>query len=101
MLAFVFLVANPFPGFTGTPGSYPVDLEIPPPERQNRWKTLFRLFLAIPAHLLLSALFGVLFVAAFLGWFVGVALGRMPEQLRNVGAYCLALLGADRRFEYL
>ncbi|MGH3039212.1 MAG: DUF4389 domain-containing protein [Gaiellaceae bacterium] len=101
VLAFLFLVANPFPGFTGTPGSYPVDLEIPPPERQNRWKTLFRLFLAIPAHLLLSALFGALFVAAFLGWFVGVALGRMPEQLRNLGAYSLRYWGQTVAFEYL
>ena len=26
---------------------------------------------------------------AFLGWFVGLALGRMPEGLRNLGAYAL------------
>jgi Domain of unknown function (DUF4389) len=101
VLAFLFLVGNPFPGFTGTAGSYPVDLEIPPPERQSRWKTLFRFFLAIPAHLLLSALFGALSVAAFLGWFVGVALGRMPEGLRNLGAYCLRYLGQTVAFEYL
>ena len=29
--AFLLLVANPFPGFSGEPGSYPVDLEIDPP----------------------------------------------------------------------
>ena len=41
--AFLFLAANPFPGFTGAPGRYPLDLELPRPERQNRWKTGFRL----------------------------------------------------------
>jgi Domain of unknown function (DUF4389) len=101
VLAFLFLVANPFPGFTGTPGSYPVDLELPPPERQNRWKTLFRLFLAIPAHLLMSALSGAFAIAAFLGWFVGVALGRMPEGLRNLGAYFLRYLGQTYAYEFL
>ncbi|HET9214223.1 MAG TPA: DUF4389 domain-containing protein [Gaiellaceae bacterium] len=89
VFAFLLLVANPFPGFVGAAGSYPVDVEIAPPEAQNRWKTLFRIFLAIPAALLNSALGGALYVAAFLGWFVSLALGRMPEGLRNLGAYVL------------
>jgi Domain of unknown function (DUF4389) len=85
--AYLFLVANPFPGFTGTPGIYPLDIEIDPPERQSRWKTLFRFFLAIPALLVSGALGGaVLFVGIF-GWFVSLALGRMPEGLRNLGAF--------------
>src|SRR5204862_8284630 len=41
--AYVYIVANPFPGFTGKPGTYPIDLQIAGPERQNRWKTGFRL----------------------------------------------------------
>ena len=49
LFAFVHVVGRRFPGFTGRAGSYGVDLEIDPPERQNRWKTLFRFFLAIPA----------------------------------------------------
>jgi Domain of unknown function (DUF4389) len=89
VFAFLLLVANPFPGFVGAAGSYPVDVEIAPREAQNRWKTLFRIFLAIPAALLNSALAGPLYVAAFLGWFVALFLGRMPESLRNLGAYVL------------
>src|SRR5207247_2657144 len=54
--AFLYLVANPFPGFTGRAGSYPVDLRIPPPARQNRWKTGFRLVLAIPSVIVVGAL---------------------------------------------
>ena len=30
-VAFVTLVANPFPGFTGAPGVYPLDLEVDDP----------------------------------------------------------------------
>src|ERR671930_1110130 len=49
--AYVLLIADPFPGFGGQPG-YPIDLEIAPPERQNRWTVAFRLILAIPALVL-------------------------------------------------
>ena len=89
--AFLFLIANPFPGFVGTPG-YPVDVAIDPPERQNRWITLFRLFLALPAFLLSSALSVVLAVLGFLGWFAALVTGRMPTGLRNLGAFCVRYL---------
>lgn len=101
VFAFLLLVANPFPGFTGAAGSYPVDVEIAPREDQSRWKTLFRLFLAIPAALLNSALGGPLYVAAFLGWFVGLVLGRMPEGLRNLGAYVLRYTAQLYAYLYL
>ncbi|MDQ3672559.1 MAG: DUF4389 domain-containing protein [Actinomycetota bacterium] len=89
LLSFVHLVGRKFPGFTGRAGSYGIDLEIPPPTAQNRWKTLLRLFLALPALLLGSALGGVLFVVALLGWFYAIVAGRMPEGLRNLGVSCL------------
>jgi hypothetical protein len=85
LTAFLFLVANPFPGFAGAPG-YPVDVTIAPAERQNRWITLFRTFLAVPAFLVAGALGGALFVAGFLGWFAALITGRMPTGLRNLGA---------------
>ena len=88
VLGFLFLVANPFPGFTGAPG-YPVDVAIASAERQNRWVTLFRTFLALPAFLLSSALAGALLVVGFLGWFAALATGRMPTGLRNLGAMSL------------
>src|SRR3954454_22396502 len=48
--AFLYLAANPFPGFTGAAGRYPPDLELrAEPQRQNRWKTGFRWILFIPA----------------------------------------------------
>ena len=47
----------------------------------------------IPAQFLAFALGGVLFIVAVFGWFTGVFLGRMPEGLRNLGAFCLRYLG--------
>jgi Domain of unknown function (DUF4389) len=85
--AYLFLVANPFPGFTGTPGIYPLDLEIAPPERQSRLKIFFRLLLAIPALMVSGALGGAVLIVGIFGWFVSLALGRMPEGLRNLGAF--------------
>ena len=89
VFAFLTLIANPFPGFVGRPGSYPIDLVVDGPERQHRLKTLFRIFLAVPAFVLNSALSTLLFLAAFLGWFAALVTGRMPTGLRNVGAWAL------------
>jgi hypothetical protein len=86
--AFIFLIANPFPGFAGAPG-YPVDVTMPPLEPQSRWITLFRTFLARPAFLVAAALGGAMFIAAFLGWFAALVTGRMPTGLRNLGAMAI------------
>ena len=98
--AFVTLVGNPFPGFAGTPG-YPVDIALDPPERQSRWKTLFRLLLAVPSFLVSSALSVALFVAAFLAWFAALATGRMPTGLRNLGAYAVRYLAQANAYFFL
>jgi hypothetical protein len=87
--AYLFLIADPFPGFKGRAGTYPVDLEIDGPEPQNRWKTGFRLILVIPAWILMGVLQYVIQIIGFLGWFVCLALGRMPQGMRDLSAYCL------------
>lgn len=98
--AFLFLVANPFPGFTGRAGSYPVDLEIAGPQRQNRWITGFRLFLVIPAVIISGVLSYTLFVVGLLGWFASLATGRMPEGMRNLGAFALRYAAQQNGYLY-
>ena len=109
--AYLFLAANPYPGFTGEPG-YPVDVNLPERAPQPRWKTALRLVLALPA-LLLAAVIGsgapggggggsrggeeewaffftsggVVAVCGLLGWFASLALGRMPNGLRDLAGY--------------
>ena len=87
--AYLMLLGNPYPHFVGDPGDYPVDLEVDGPARQNRWKTAFRAILAIPA-LVLATVFGYLLqIIAFIGWFVCIFLGRMPDGMQNLGLFCL------------
>jgi len=87
--AFVQLVGNPFPGFVGRRGTYPIDVELPAPERQRRLVTGFRIFLAIPAFSIGGALGGIALFCAVYSWFVGLIRGRVPRGLRNAGAFAL------------
>jgi len=87
--AYVFLLADPFPPFTGAEGSYPVEAEIDPPADQNRWTVFFRLLLAIPALLIAGVLRTLLEVLAFVGWFYALATGRMSDGIESLGNYAL------------
>jgi hypothetical protein len=99
--AFLFLVGNPFPGFVGKPGSYPVDLDLGPNEPQKRLTTLFRLLLAFPALLVASGLSSALWTVGILGWFVALFRGRMPDGMRNLGAYALRYSGQSYAYLFL
>jgi len=100
LFAFLALTANPFPGFTGAP-PYPVELQIPPPQRQSRWVTGFRLLLAVPAIGVVGALSLALAVAAILGWFASLITGRMPAGLRDLGVWVLRYSGHVNGYLYL
>jgi hypothetical protein len=97
--AYLYLVGNPFPGFTGDEASYPIELRVAGRERQNRWTVLFRGILAVPALLVTGAYGSLLLVVALLGWFTGLFVGRMPLGLRNAGA--LALRYSAQTYGYL
>jgi hypothetical protein len=114
--AYLLLVANPYPGFTGEYGDYPLDVQLPQRAPQVRWKTLLRIFLAIPSWLLSAMLGGGLVgtagggfgrsrgatayapnvnsgflavVCAFLGWFASLVRGQMPRGLRDAAAFSI------------
>lgn len=89
VMAFLYVVGRPFPGFLGREGSYPVDVTIAPPDRQRRLGVLVRLVLAIPALLLSSAYGSILFVVAVLAWLMALVLGRVPDGLRDLGVSAL------------
>ena len=87
--AYLYVLANPYPPFHGTAGSYPIDLEVDGPDRQRRLVTAFRPILAIPAWVLNFVFSQVLQIVALLAWFVAIAIGRMPRGMENLGLYCL------------
>ena len=86
--AYMFLVADPFPSFRGEPG-YPVDLVLPPAEPQDRWKTLFRIVLVIPAYVFAYVLTYVVYVVWLIATVASLAVGRSPRGLRDLTAYWL------------
>jgi hypothetical protein len=98
--AYMFLLADPWPGFSSS-GSYPVTLEVDPPQRQGRWTIFFRGILAIPALLIATVLLYLLEVIAFLAWFVCLFAARMPDGFENLGVYCLRYYQQACGFLYL
>lgn len=100
--AFLTVAANPFPGFTGAAGSYPLDLALPDePQRQSRWKTLFRIVLVLPAALVVFGVEVALFVASVCTWFASLVRGSAPWGLRNLMAYALRYVAQTNAYLYL
>jgi Domain of unknown function (DUF4389) len=97
--AYLLLVADPYPQFTGRPGTYPIDLEIDPPEPQNRLTVFFRWILAIPVLLLTNILSNLSQLLAVFSWFIALVMGRVPEGLRNFAA--LAIRIETQTYAYL
>ena len=87
--AYVQILGDPFPGFVGRPGSYPVDLEIDDPQPQHRAKTAFRIFLAFPAGLVAGSFAGVALLAAVGAWFSVLFTGRIPDGLHGLLAWAI------------
>jgi hypothetical protein len=99
VFAFLTVAANPFPGFTGKAGSYPLDLALPAePQRQNRWKTLFRIVLAIPVWIVSLGLTISLYIASICTWFASLVRGSAPWGLRNLMAYALRYLAQSNAY---
>jgi hypothetical protein len=99
--AYLTLVADPFPGFSGTEGTYPVDLRVALPEEQSRLTVFFRLILAIPAIILSGVMNYLTEVLALFAWFVCLALGRMPEGMRNLLAFSIRYHAQTQAYQWL
>ena len=89
--AYFLLIADPYPRFTGKPGTYPIDLEVDPPEQQNRLTVFFRVILAIPAMFVTNILSNLSQLLAVFSWFIALVTGRVPEGIRNFAALALRI----------
>jgi len=89
--AYLFLLADPYPGFLfiNLKPDYPIDVEIDPPAPQGRWTVGFRLILAIPAMIVMQILRNLSGILAFFSWWIAMFTGRVPEGIRNFGAFAL------------
>jgi Domain of unknown function (DUF4389) len=88
VFAYGSILAEPFPGFLGESG-YPVDAEIDPPVRQNRWTVAFRIILAIPVLIVQRVLEYLLGVVALINWVTGLVTGRVLPGVERLGNFVL------------
>jgi hypothetical protein len=86
--AYMTLAANPYPPFDGT-SDYPIDVRIAPATEQGRLGVFFRLLLSIPALVISGVMNYLVEIVVFFGWFVCLAIGRMPEGMRNLLAFTI------------
>lgn len=89
---YYYLLADPYPPFNGDEHpEYPVVLQIGPPlASYSRLLVFFRLILLIPVYIVLYVLSIVAGVVVFLNWLVILVLGRLPEGLHAVVAFCMS-----------
>lgn len=87
---YYYLLSDPYPPFNGAEHpEYPVVLEIgPPKDSYSRLLVFFRLILLIPVYIVLYVLSIVAGVVVILNWLVIVVLGRLPEGLHSLVAFC-------------
>ncbi|MDQ2981533.1 MAG: DUF4389 domain-containing protein [Actinomycetota bacterium] len=97
--AYALLIADPFPDFAGKQGSYPIDLEVDPPQPQSRLTVFFRFILAIPALFVANILSNLSQILAVFSWFIALFTERVPEGLRNFAV--LALRFETQTYAYL
>jgi len=83
---YLLLLADPYPGFLGD-SDYATDLVVAPAAPQNRWKTGFRIILAIPALIVAGVLRYLVVVVAVIAWFACLFTGAMPLGMRNLTAW--------------
>ena len=81
--AYLALLTDKYPS-TVEAQAVTLDVEYPNVERDlDRWKPLFKWFLAIPHYVVLFVLSMAAFVAVVLAWFAILFTGRYPKDLFN------------------
>jgi Domain of unknown function (DUF4389) len=86
VLAYVALLADPYPPFSGAPDdAYPVRMEFAGPlDHYSRLKTLLRIIIAIPVVILRYVMGLLLEIGSVAAWVVIVITGKMPKGLHDL-----------------
>jgi hypothetical protein len=80
--AYVGLLRDEYPPFSGEPGAYPpVTLEIDYDENLSRWKIFLKWLFAIPHLIVLSFLSIAAFVVLIVAWFAILFTGQFPRGM--------------------
>jgi hypothetical protein len=86
--AYLFLLTDRLPPFSGDVPAYPIGIAIPPATRLNRAAVLFRLVLAVPAIIVVRSVGLGLYVLAVFMWVVVLITGWLPKPFHDAyGAF--------------
>jgi uncharacterized protein DUF4389 len=81
VLAYVLLLRDEYPPFSGDPGQYPVSYEVDYDDNLSRWQIFIKWLLAIP-HFIVVAFLGIAaFFVLVIAWFAILFTGRYPRGL--------------------
>jgi hypothetical protein len=81
--AYTYLFRDEYPPFSLDPGRYPVDYDVPYPDRLSRWLIWVKWLLVIPHQVVVGLLSIVGFFFGFIAWFAILFTGRYPRGLFN------------------
>ena len=79
--AYSWLMRDEYPPFSWDPGEYPAALEIPYPERLNRWMPLVKWLLAIPHFIVLFFIAIAAVIAVIVAFFAILFTTKYPQGL--------------------
>jgi hypothetical protein len=85
VFGYVFLLTDEYPPFSldDDPG-YPIRVEFDYPEHTDRWRPLIQWLLAIPYLVVAGILYYVAEIVAFIGIFVILFTGKLPQGMFNL-----------------
>jgi hypothetical protein len=79
--AYCVLLRDEYPPFSWEPGVYPLQLDIPYPERLSRLRLFFRIFAVVPNQFVFYFVQQAALFTTFLSWFAILFTGRYPRGL--------------------
>ncbi len=100
--AYTVLLSDAYPPFVGSADpDYSVRMDFEPLESYNRWKTLFRIILAIPIAIVRYVMTLMLEIGAIGAWFVIVITGKLPRGLFDLMVLANSYIARSDAYLYL
>lgn len=81
--AYMLLLRDEYPPFTGAPGMYPVEFSIHYPERLSRLLMLFKWLTIIPSAFVFGFVALIGYIGVFIAWWAILITGHMPRGIHS------------------
>lgn len=99
--AYMLLLRDEYPPFTGASGTYPVEFSIQYPERLSRIRMLFKWLTIIPSVIVFGFVALIGYVGVFIAWWAILITGNMPRGIHSFLAGLLRWGARISAYSYL